>query len=363
MKLSVATTDLQRALGNVMLVISQRVTDSIFLNVQIEAVAGWLILRATDTIATVSVRIPAEVEDGGCLGVNAQKLHKIVSNAPDVEKLKLRQKDQALFIRAKRSKSKLVTVPGDSFPVWSKPPSPGAVLPSSEVQRCLRWVRHSLIDDANRAGLSGVRMTVESNTYITMSTCDARRLARTGVLVDDTSGDLTVFLPTRAAKVLMKFCDWTKGPFNLCVASNEVFFWNADGLGYSCKLMKATGVDPEAIRPIGSPKTMATFDRLKMLEALQRVRAIEDREILFRYDPKGIRLHATNKDGEAEELIPVALTGNAAEVTLSGEHMRDSLAAMKSKEVYLYVWELHKPMMLVPAGDEETFELIMPMNG
>lgn len=363
MKFSVATTDLQRALGNVMLVISQKVADSIFLNVQVEAVAGWLNLRATDTIATVSVRIPAEVEEGGKLGVDAAKLHKIVSNAPDVEKLKLQLKGQALLIRAKRSKSKLVTVPGDSFPVWSKPPSPGAVLPSSEVQRCLRWVKHSLIDDANRPMLSGVRLTVEQNTYITMSTCDARRLSRTGSLVDETSSDLTVFLPTRAAKVLMKFCDWTKAPFNICVATNEVFFWNSDGLGYSCKLMKATGVDPDAIRPAGNPKTMATFDRLKMLEALQRVRAIEDREILFHYDPKGIRLHATNKAGEAEELVPVSLHGDSAEATLSGEHLRDSLAAMKSKEVYLYVWELHKPMMLVPAGDEETFELIMPMNG
>lgn len=363
MKLSLAPSELQRVLAYVMPVISKQISDPLFLNVLLEADAGQLRLRATDTIVTVGARVAADVERKGTIGVSAERLHKIASNLPDVEKVKLEMKDNSLHVSAKRSKSKLATVDASDFPHWPQPTSPGVTLAPKQLLACLRWVKHAMIDDANRPQLSGVRLVVQERTYLVASTCDSRRLARTAALVPDTQGDLQVFLPSRATRVLMKLCEWTKeGNIHLLAVRSDAFFWNDAGLGYACKLVGAHMLDPDAIRPSGNPKSMVSFERLKMVDALKRVRAIEETEVQITYEAKSIKLNVANQEGEAEEHIPASLHGASASTKISGDYLADALGSMKSAEVYLYVWELHLPMMLMPSGDEETYDLLMPMS-
>lgn len=363
MKLSLAPSELQRTLAYVMPVISKQVSDPLFMNVLLEATAGQLRLRATDTIVTVSTRVDADVEREGTIGVSAERLHKIASNFPDVAKIKLEMKGNSLQVSAKRSKSKLATVDGADFPTWPKPSAPGVLLDPKKTLTCLRWMKHAMLEDPNRPQLSGVRMIVQERTYLITSTCDSRRLARTGTLLPDTQGDLQVFLPARATRVLMKLCEWTKeGGVHMLAVHNDAFFWNDAGLGYACKLINAQLLDPDAIRPTGSPKSMVSFERLKMVEALKRVRAIEEREVQITYEGKTVKLNVENQDGEAEEYVPASIRGASASAKISGGYLADALGSMKSAEVYLYVWDLHMPMMLMPSGDEETYDLLMPMS-
>lgn len=363
MKFEVAPKELQKSLAYLLPVISKQVGDVLFLNVLLEAAGGELRLRATDTIITANVKMTAKVEAPGSLGVNAERLHKIISNAADADSVRLERRDVALELRAKRSKSKLPAVEASQFPPWPKPTAPGVVLDAKKTLACLRRIKHTMLDDPNRPALSGVRLIVEQQNYLVVSCTDARRLSRAGALIGDAKSNLFIFLPTRAALLLAKLCEWTKdGPIYLSAAGREVFFWNDGGLGYSTKLLSSTGIDPDGIRPKGSPKTMATFDRLKMLAALARICAIEEREIRFSWSGKTITMYAQNTDGEAEEIIGASLQGAEASVRLGASYVTDALSSMKSKDVYLYVWDLHMPLMLVPAEDEDTFELLMPMS-
>lgn len=361
-KFTATPSELQRALAYVMPVISKQVSDPLFVNVLLEASDGTLRLRATDTIVSVSTRIDAVVEQPGKLGVSAERLHKIVSNFPDGAKVRATLKDAALHLKTKRSKSKLVTVDGDKFPKWPVPKTPGALLDPKVVLSCLRWVKHTLIDDPNRPALSGIRFIIQEEAYLTMSTCDSRRLSRTGALLENTGRSLEMFLPARPTRVLMKLCEWTKeGKISIAAAGRDAFFWNDEGLGYACKLISVKGLDPEAIKPKGNPKTLASFNRLSMIEALHRVRAIEEREVRFTVSKDAITLYVHNEKGEGEETVRAGVSGDAIEIKLSGAYVSEALASMKTENVHFYVWRRMDPVMFMPAGDEETFELLMSM--
>jgi DNA polymerase-3 subunit beta len=76
-----------------------------------------------------------------------------------------------------------------------------------------------------------------------------------------------------------------------------------------------------------------------------------------------LRLSSNNPDlGKAQEDLDVDYAGKDITIAFNARYLLDSLSVLNTKEVRLFLQDEHSPTQLVPADDEDTLAVIMPMR-
>src|SRR5690606_32444853 len=176
MKLTIETKTLSAALSKVASVIENRNTIPVLSNVLLQAEGDTLRIEGTDLDATMSVSVPATIQQEGGETVSAKLLADIVRKLAGGE-CTLESADGHMVVKSGRSRFKLATLPVEDWPSISYTPARyGYTIPAVELKEALESVAIAMSSEESRYYLNGVFMHSHNGRLRFVAT-DGHRLA------------------------------------------------------------------------------------------------------------------------------------------------------------------------------------------
>ena len=372
MKFSIQKNELQRGLGRIQSIVEKRNTMPILANVLIEAKkqkkTGTLELAATDLEVGIRSIQAAEVEIAGSITVSAKKLYEIVRELPE-ELVSIEASDDAyLTIRCARAKFTLAGNAAGEYPTLPDA-SPGttvsvqAVVLSQMIERTM----YAASSDETRYNLNGVFLEQLPSGKLRMVATDGHRLG----YVDRELGpgleglEKGVIIPRKGLSELKKLVDEEDAD------EIEIGFEGNNGLvkksGVTLVIRLIEGEFPNYRQVI--PKEAQHVLLLPtevLIHALRRVALLSSersRAVKLELSTGLLRLSSNNPDlGEASEELDVDYSGEDMAIAFNARYLMDCLAAMDAKEIRFSFHDQLSPAQVVPADDDDTLAVVMPMR-
>jgi DNA polymerase-3 subunit beta len=373
MKLSIAKGELLQALGRIQAVVEKRNSMPILANVLLEAEKtgkdSVLRLSATDLEVGICSVHTTDVTEAGGLTVAAKKFYEIVRELPEETVTLQATPNSFLEIRCSRSKFTLAGTAPEEYPTLPVfDPKQTVLIPANILSSMIERTMYAASLDETRYNLNGVFLEVREDTgKLRMVATDGHRLA----LVDreletDPAGLATgVIIPRKGLVELKRLLDEDDG------AELELAFEGNSGLarrgGVTLLIRLIEGEFPNYQQVIPQdPGVKLTVPAERVIQALRRVVLLSSersRAIRFELTEGQLVISSNNPDlGDARDELDVDYSGEEISIGFNGRYLMDALAALHTKEVQMSLRNDLSPAQLIPANDEDTLAIVMPMR-
>ncbi|MCH2187000.1 DNA polymerase III subunit beta [Myxococcota bacterium] len=378
MKLSISKVELQKALARLQAIVEKRNSMPILANVLLEADKGAgkgangegvLRMAATDLEVGLRGRHPAQVEKAGGLTVAAKKLFEIVRELPEEDIALEATKNSYLDIRCARAHFTLAGTSADEYPTLPEfSPESTVNIPSALLSSMIDRTIYAASVDETRYNLNGVYLEVHADTgKLRMVATDGHRLA----LVDrEVEGDIAglangVIIPRKGLTELKRLLDEDD------VDEVEIGFEGNSGLARKgdvtlvMRLIEGEFPNYQQVIPndlsvrlvVSSEQLMKSLRRVVLLSS-ERSRAVK-----LELGEGQLVVSSNNPDlGDAQDEFDVEYSGDPVAVGFNARYLIDALSALKEKELRLGLQSDLSPAQLMPANDDDTTAVVMPMR-
>ena len=376
MKLSITKGELQKGLSRIQSVVEQRNSMPILANVLLEARSGTKVapesvlqLAATDLEVGIRTAQPADVIEEGALTVAAKKFFELVRELPD-ERIDLGSTENSfLTIHCGRAEFTLAGTASDEYPSLpefspKKTVSVQAALLAAMIERTM----YAASVDETRYNLNGVYLEARSEVgEIRMVATDGHRLAYADRILGAEIEGLKegVIIPRKGLAELRRLAEEEDAD------EIELAFEGNNGLARKgsvtlvMRLIEGEFPNYQQVLPTAS-KWQLTIASEPLVHALRRVVVFSSdrsRAIKLELDSGKLTLSSSNPDlGDAREEIDVDFEGDALSIGLNARYLLDALSALRAKEVKISFKDHLSPVQIIPAGEEGTLAVVMPMR-
>ncbi len=358
-------TDLYNALQIVGRGVSGRSTQPVQNNIYLEAQGEELRLVATDLeYIGLDATIPAAVTGEGTITVPPRTITEIAGSLPEGQVSLEVDENSSLSIVSGAAHYQIRGLTADDFQML--PELSEAVefaLPQSQLAAILAQTIFATSPDETRPILTGALFNLADGSLEVVAT-DTYRLAlrRSECPVEGTRQAIV------SAKVLAELLrildDESDESVEVALSQNQVQFV-VKGITLSSRLIEGEFPNYEKVIPEGFDKTL-TIGTQAFEQVLRRalIVAREDASrVVLRTTDEGLQITADSPDvGHAEELVPVTLEGEAAEIAFNARYLLDVLEGAGTEEIVLHLSGPLNPGMITPAGREDYICVLMPMQ-
>ena len=344
---------LARALGNVKNVVPRKHSVPVISNLLITADPEGVTLTGTDLDVVLVERVAAVVEDPFSVTVSAHVLSSLVGSYEDGAQVRIQLTDRKLAVKSGRSRSNLVTLPADTFPVFQVPDEMARfTLPASDLRRAIDAVSFAMTEDGTvNYNLAGIYMhRIESETFgsgIAFVATDKARVAVVTIETDAEPGD-GVIIPAKTAAELKRL---------LGDGDGDVFIATGDGkMSFTCANWSLSSKAIEAVfpgydRPFTMPQDIAIEIAPDELDAAL-ARAIlmsseKTRVARCTLEPGKMLITMGTPDlGDAAEEVGCTYDGEPMTIGLNAKFLRDNLARLKCDTAVMRLGNPETPIQL-----------------
>lgn len=377
MQLTIQKKDFLRGLARTHAVAPQRGSMPILANVLLTAPAADVLrLSATDLYLGITTQVPARIERGGSLALNARTLFDVVKNLPEGE-VRIEATESAVNVRAGKVKFKLPSASAADFP--GLPNADDVAMSSIEVDTLAELVQltsFSMSTDDSRPHLAGTLFEGDAKT-IRMVTTDGHRLSKAEKKLGGDGGLLNfrMLIPHKAVNELRRLLDDVRAnrgkgeesSQNLLVGTHggSVFF-KREGLALNVKLADEQFPPYEKVIPQRHQRRVVA-GRTALIEALRRVQLVTSDKtggVQLRIEPGVLRVSSQSSEvGEGSDELDVDFAGEPLTIGFNAKYMVDALSALSCDDVALELSGELDPGTIRPVGDGIDFVgVVMPMR-
>jgi len=340
-----------------------------------DAGAGTVRLHGDDGRQTITAEVAAEVAAAGSLVVSHDILAGLLRGLTGGAAFAAG--GDALAVEAEGARATLRMAPGLALPDPPPPPGGGVAVAAAALRRAIVRAEKSAEPDGPRASrpvLAGLWLQ-ERDGRLWVAAADGYRLALAAVGAGDWSAlALPAVLPGGPARALARLLAGCGEAGTVRLATDGDGAWvAADGWSWSCRLVG--GAPPDvwqvlADRPEQSHA--ALLDREGLRRAVEAAAWFAGASradhghggaiVRLGLGPGGCAVAAKDADrGEAERRVAGSVEGEAVEIKLGADYLRDALAAMEGDEVEISVAGPRGAVVLREAGGGPDRWLVMPM--
>ena len=340
-------------------------------SVHIRAMDGLLTLSATDKAMTATVQIPANVETGGEIGIDAATLLQSVAALPDdVIEFSLADNNR-VNVKCRKSAYKLEgTDPAELQPAPTPVTGAPLTIDAADLRKIIDQTWFSIAPDDNRYGLNGAHLDAidtPAGRMLRMVGTDGNRLSYSQAPF---TGTLAIgrrsLLPRKPLAEVRKMIDGLSGPVEVRFGERaaELAF---DGTTVHTRLLEAEFPAYKEVLPKEFKRTV-TIDRAEFTESLRRVSIFAtdgSHSVRFAFSGDGLVLTARKLDaGDAREECAVDLAGEPITMGFNAKFMQEVIAALPAARVTLKLGDTLSPCIVQPFGedDENALFVIMPVR-
>lgn len=412
MKFEIVKELLFKRLADLNSIIERKTTQPILGHVYIKAENDQLTLISTDTEVTLRGNARATVLESGKTTVPCDKFYQIVHRLPNGVNISCELIDEQFHIRASGSHFKLVTLPGEDFPVAQSVEHQASLsLDATALYNILNKVRFSIANQDVRQYLNGLFINViEDGEALHSVATDGHRLSCAYTRLDQAVDSKSHFIiPEKAVNELVKhlsldsFMNERQLDKQLSHDVEEVNRIN-DELDQIKELRKRSvkeqmntlphpvtvyigerelslqtqhyhlisrlidGQYPEYEKVIPqSQKTPVLVDREVLLHALRRAKVLLiDRHdgIRLRFEGHTLFLSARNMENEtAEETLDIVNTAAILlETGLNINYLIDAVSNIDGENLQIHFENAESPCLITSIDDPGVHYVIMPMR-
>ena len=321
-------------------------------------------LSATDLEVSVSIKIPAEVTEQGCITIPAKKFNDIIREIPDKDPIQLDvKKNNNIIIESGQCFFKLIGLPKDDFPRIPDLEKAEEIKISLEAfSNMLDLTSFSVSYDDTRPSLKGVLFIIKDNT-ITLVATDGRRLAK---IKDKTLSNLKTeykaIVPTKTIQELSRSLS-REQEIKIYLDSNQIGF-SFNGITIISRLIEGNFPDYNQIIP-KEVETQLKINREQLFSAVKRTSLltthISQKIRMDLFKNKIVVLGSSVELGEAKEEIEIEKQEKEMSIAVNPNYLTDVLKNIPTEDVLLELTETEKPMALKIDGMDYIY-VVMPMK-
>ncbi|HSV74231.1 MAG TPA: DNA polymerase III subunit beta [Chthonomonadales bacterium] len=349
--------------------VSGRTSLPILSHLRIGSEDGRLRLTATDLELSISLTIPATIEEPGQMTAPAKLLSELLGSLPEGDVALSVDRSHAVRIRCGRSAYKLHGLPEEEYPKLPEAPDENSFsIPQRTLRQAIRQTICAASTDETRAILTGVLVAL-GETGVSLVATDTHRLALREAAVTASRGAQQSIVPARALNLVMRTLSDEDGDVLVRLAENQAIFQTPSGTTYISRLID--GQFPNYHRVIPSPETLdkrLTLPTEPFLSAVRRAGLIARgaaHKIILRTVDDALQITAeATTEGSAHEEVEMAREGDDIHIAFNAQYLRNALEVAESEGVYVEVSESLKPGIVRPAADDGDRYLcvLMPMQ-
>jgi DNA polymerase-3 subunit beta len=323
-----------------------------------------LTLRATNLECGVEVSIPARVEEGGVIAVQAGPFSSLVSNLAGSKSATLSITGTTLSLVTDRSNSTIKTVSHEDFPTLPTVSGEHSLsIDAKEFSKTLRSVAFCASLSSIKPELQSVCVYVEGGKLCAAATDSFRLAEKTQQLKGAEVPQLLV--PVRNAAELIRILERADGKIDIYYSENQLSVRTGDTY-FTTRLIDGTFPNYRQLLPT-SFTTEAVVLREDLAAALKTLSIFADKtaQVRITVDSKKKELifSARNPDvGEHLVTLKATLSGEALEMHFNGRYIADVLSSATGESVRLGFNGTGKPLLISPASDASFRYIVMPMN-
>lgn len=381
MQASCLQENLNKGLSVVGRAAASRPTLPVLSHVLVAAEQSQIKLAATDLEVSLICRIGAKVEKEGAITLPVRLFTDLVGSL-EHERINMGRNNGSLALTCQRNDASVKGIDAEEFPI----------LPSIEDEREMSLdpdVLRTMISravvaaatDESRPILTGVLVRFEGDA-LTLTAADGFRMSVvTAKLPDPASEPLTILVPAKAMRELLRVAKDEEQPIRMCVPSKgaQVLFHlegNAGtyegvfGIDLVSQLLQGNFVDYRQIMP-KSHNTQVVLNTEAFLKACKTA------NILVRDDAHTIRLDIHPEEGESGQVkinahgsetgmgvidLDATVEGGPIAVKFNVTFLIEALSVMGSEQVVVELSSPTAPVAFRPEGVEGFTHIIMPMT-
>lgn len=356
--------------------VSGRTPLPILSHILVQAEENALRLVATDMELSISLAIPARVEEAGGLTAPARLLTELLGTLPDKDVAISVDRSHAVKVKCDRSDYKLLGLPADEYPgIPEVKDETSFRVPQRVLRDMIKQTIFAVSADEARAILTGILVVFEENTLKFVAT-DTHRLAVRSAPVTGGHGAQSAIVPARAMTELQRILVDEDGDVLVRLSENHAQFITpgregAEGISLVSQLIQGQFPNYQRVIPTQHTKKL-TLETGPVLRAVRRA-SIVARENANRVILKTLDDHLTitaesSMQGAAYEEVEVVREGDDVEIAFNAKYLMDVLGVVDEEGFHLELTEPLKPGLLRPAADTgdgaagEYLCILMPMQ-
>ncbi|HET8655668.1 MAG TPA: DNA polymerase III subunit beta [Longimicrobiaceae bacterium] len=365
MKFTITREKLQEGLAAVAGSIPTRTTLPVLSNLLLETEDDAVRLSGTDLDTAVSVRVPAEVEEGGAITAPARKLQEIARELPPAPASIATQGD-AIVLTGGRSRFRLNGLPRDEFPTFPAVSFEEAwQLTGKELNQLITHVSFAVSTEETRPILNGVLWELRENEMRMVAT-NGHRLAKMTLPREGGGGTGDLIVHPRALAQVQKLFS-PEDQVEVGRSENHLGF-RGEGVQIYTRLIEGPYPNYEQVIPKDNDKSMIA-DKAALNAAIRRMAIVaSDQTHRIRLSLGGpvLKFSVQTPDlGEASEELPVEYEGEPLEIGFNANYLLELLRYMPSDEVKMSFKAPERAATMQPVGNEDTPDfvcLVMPLR-
>ena len=333
-------------------------------------------LCAYDLEKGIKIMISAQVESGGVIVMNGNKLSNIVKYMPGNITIETNPSEESgmAIVSSGRSKFQIHYISGDTFPQMPElNPDRKFSLPQKMLKKLISQTIFAVSQDETRPALMGLYFEI-TDSSVTVVGCDSYRVAirenkiETGITTKSGETEISFIIPVKTVAELSKLLEDKDEPIQFSLTRKHALFYFG---------MKCGSEDKEAIlfsRLIDVPyieyrrfipkesKTFVEIERDALEDSLERASIVTEERIVgqaksvvrFSFKDNTLGVSALSVSGNFFDEINIEKTGNDLEIGFPCKYLIEILRATDAGLLKLSLTSSYMIMVIEGANTEDS---------
>ncbi|MEN8375625.1 MAG: DNA polymerase III subunit beta [Gemmatimonadota bacterium] len=367
MKFSITRENFQQGLASVVATIPARTTLPVLSNILIEAEEDGVRMSGTDLDISVSVGVPADVEEGGAITVPAKKLQELARELPE-QPIHVSTKGERFELVCGKASFKLNGLARDEFPTFPEVDfSAGWSVNGGKLARMIGRTSFAVSTEESRPILNGVLWQLRPDSAVMVAT-NGHRLAKIRVPGDNAGvpEDDIIVPPKALAQVDRLF----SGEEMVDVARTENHLgFRAGATRVFTRIIEGPYPNYEQVIPKDNDR-IARIGKEQFSHSLRRMAVVasdQTHRVRLSFNGPILRFGVETPDlGEATEDLEVDFRGEPLDIGFNANYLLEVLRFIPTDEVKMTFKGPERASTIEPAGEDEDSAdylcLVMPLR-
>ncbi len=380
--------DLFEGVQTVSHAVSGRSTLPILSHIHIQSMVNSLRLIATDMEISISLDIPARVQDPGAITAPAKFLAELLGTFPEDDITLQMEPNHSVSIHCDRSDYVIPGLPAEEYPRLPEvPDTVHFTIQQKVLKDVIRKTIFAVSIEETRPILKGILINLSYDCARFVAT-DTHRLAirkvnlsvnegdeqpvTSRVKLSETTGEEfhNAIVPARALNELQRILLDEPGEVMVCIAEGQIQFTTPNGIKLIAKLIEGQFPNYERVIPESHTRKL-TLQTVPMQQAVRRASFVarEDaNRIVLQILDDELEVSANSSLGQALEKVEAIREGDDVKIAFNSKYVMDMLGVLDSDGFLLEITEQLKPAIIRPVIKDEKGDpndyicILMPMQ-
>ena len=333
-------------------------------------------LCAYDLEKGIKIVIGAQVESGGVIVMNGNKLSNIVKYMPGNVTIETNPEEESgmAVVSSGRSKFQIHYISGDTFPQMPElNPDRKFSLPQKLLKKLISQTIFAVSQDETRPALMGLYFEITENT-VTVVGCNSYSVAirenkvETNVTTKRGETEINFIIPVKTVAELSKLLADKDDPIQFSLTRKHALFYFGMKCGAEDKeavlfsrLIDVPYIDYRRFIPKES-KTFVEIERAALEASMERASIVTEERIVgqaksvvrFHFKDNILAVSALSVSGNFFDEINIEKTGNDLEIGFTCKYLLEILRATDAGTLKLSLTSSYMIMVIEGANTEDT---------